>query len=98
MRVDLDDHDRRIFVPTPQDSPSRQRGYNRRSSMEQNSSSLDHGFNLETRYIRGLAKTKTRIGLAPVVMMALALGRVRVRGCVPGGGVGVLASLVAVGK
>ena len=38
---------------------------------------LDNSFNFETRYIRGLAKMKTRVGLALAVMMALALGQVR---------------------
>ena len=74
VRVDLDKHDRRIFTPTPWGSPSWRRGYKRRSAMERINSRL---FNFETHYIRGLAKMKTRVGLALAVMMALALGRVR---------------------
>ena len=77
LRVDLDTHDRRIFTPTPWGSPSWRRGYNRRSAMERINSRLDHSFNFETHYIRGLAKMKARIGLALAVMMALALGQVR---------------------
>ena len=38
---------------------------------------IDRGFGFETHYTRGLAKMKTRIGLALAVMMALALGQVR---------------------
>ena len=45
--------------------------------MERIDSRLDNSFNFETHYIRGLAKMKTRVGLALAVMMALALGRVR---------------------
>ena len=77
MRVDLDKHDRRIFTPTPWGSPSWRRGYKRRSAMEWIDSRLDNSFNFETHYIRGLAKMKTRVGLALAVMMALALGQVR---------------------
>ena len=78
VRVDLDNHDRRIFTPTPWGSPSWRRGYNRRSAMERINSRLDNSFNFETHYyIRGLAKMKTRVGLALAVMMALALGQVR---------------------
>ena len=77
VRIDLDKHDRRIFTPTPWGSPSWRRGYNRRSAMERINSRLDNSFNFETHYIRGLAKMKTRVGLALAVMMALALGQVR---------------------
>ena len=77
VRVDLDKHDRRIFTPTPWGSPSWRRGYNRRAAMERINSRLDNSFNFETHYIRGLAKMKTRVGLALAVMMALALGQVR---------------------
>ena len=77
LRIDLDTHDRRIFTPTPWGSPSWRRGYNRRSAMERINSRLDHSFNFETHYIRGLAKMKARVGLALAVMMALALGQVR---------------------
>ena len=77
VRIDLDTHDRRIFTPTPWGSPSWRRGYNRRSAMERINSRLDHSFNFETHYIRGLAKMKARVGLALAVMMALALAQVR---------------------
>ena len=77
VRIDLDKHDRRIFTPTPWGSPSWRRGYNRRSAIERINSRLDNSFNLENHYIRGLAKMKTRVGLALAVMMALALGQVR---------------------
>ena len=71
VRIDLDSHDRRIFTP------SWRRGYRRGSAMERINSRLERSFNFETHYIRGLAKTKARVGLALAVMMALALGQVR---------------------
>ena len=77
VRIDLDKNDRRIFTPTPWGSPSWRRGYNRRSAIERINNRLDNSFNFETHYIRGLAKMKTRVGLALVVMMALALAQVR---------------------
>ena len=77
VRIDLDKHDRRIFTPTPWGSPSWRRGYNRRSAIERINSRIDNSFNFETHYIRGLAKMKTRVGLALAMMMALALGQVR---------------------
>ena len=77
VRVDLDKHDRRIFAPTPWGSPSWRRGYNRRSAMERINARLDRSFNFETHYIRGLARMKTRTGLALAVMMAIALGQAR---------------------
>ena len=34
VRIDIKKQDRRIFTPTPYDSPSWRRGYNRRSALE----------------------------------------------------------------
>ena len=45
--------------------------------MEKINSRLDNSLNFETHYSRGLAKMKTRVGLALAVMMAMALGQVR---------------------
>ena len=77
LRIDLATHDRRLFTPTPWGSPSWWRGYGRRSAMERINSRIDRGFGFETHYTRGIAKMKTRIGLALAVMMALAPGQVR---------------------
>ncbi len=77
VRIDLERHDRRIFTPTPRGSPSWRRGYNRRSAMERINACVDRSFNFETQYIRGLARMKTRVGLALAVMMAMALGQAR---------------------
>ena len=68
VRIKLDEHDRRIVMPTPhRSSPSWQRGYNR----------IDHSFGFEQHFIRGRAKMQTRVGLALAVMMAIALGHIK---------------------
>ena len=77
VRIDLDTHDRRIFVPTPHGSPSWQRGYNRRSALERINNRIDNSFGFERHFIRGLAKMTTRVGLALAVMMAMALGHIK---------------------
>lgn len=77
VRIALDEHDRRIFVPTPHASPSWQRGYNRRNALERINNRIDNSFGFERHFIRGLAKMQTRVGLALAVMMAMALGHVR---------------------
>ena len=77
VRVKITERDRRIFVPTPHGSRSWKRGYNRRSSAERLNNRVDHSFCFEDHFIRGLAKMRTRIGLALLVMMAMALGHVR---------------------
>ena len=74
VRIKLDEHDRRIFVPTPHGSPSWQRGYNRRSALERINNRIDRHFGFEQHFIRGIAKMTTRVGLAIAVMMAMALG------------------------
>ncbi|MFZ4696033.1 MAG: transposase [Verrucomicrobiia bacterium] len=77
VRISLDDHDRRIFVPTPYASPSWHRGYNRRSALERINNRIDNSFGFERHFIRGLAKMRTRVSLALAVMMAMALGHVK---------------------
>jgi hypothetical protein len=77
VRIKLEEHDRRIFVPTPHGSPSWQRGYNRRSALERINNRIDRHFGFEQHFIRGLAKMTTRVGLAIAVMMAMALGHIR---------------------
>lgn len=69
--------DRRIFMPTPHGTKSWDETYNRRSSLERINSRLDNSFGFEFHFIRGIAKMKTRVGLALAVMMAMALGHVR---------------------
>lgn len=81
VRIDLDAHDRRIFTPTPWGSPSWRRGYNRRSALERINNRIDHGYEFEQHFIRGLARMRTRVGVALTVMLALALGHLRAGRC-----------------
>lgn len=74
VRININEDNRRIFVPTPFDSPSWGRCYNRRSSLERINTRLDNDFCFEKHYIRGKAKMRTRTGLSLVVIMAMALG------------------------
>ena len=77
VRIDITQQDRRIFVPTPHNSPSWKRGYNRRSALERINSRIDQSFGFENHTIRGKAKMQTRVSLALAVMMAMALGHVK---------------------
>jgi len=76
VRVPLDT-DRRIFTPQARDSQSWQREYNKRTAVERVNSRLDVSFGFEKHFIRGLKKMKLRAGLALVVMLAMAVGRIR---------------------
>jgi len=51
--------------------------YAKRSAVERVHGRLDVSFGLERHFVRGLAKMRVKVGLALVVMLAMALGRVR---------------------
>jgi len=72
VRIPLD-LDRRIFTPTPRDSSSWKTAYSRRSSVERVNARLDQNLGFEHHTIRGLTKMRARVGLALVVMLAMAL-------------------------
>lgn len=76
VRVALE-RDRRIFTPTPCDSPSWRRAYRKRNAVERINSRIDNSFGFERHFIRGKAKMGARVGLALAVMMALAVGHIR---------------------
>lgn len=76
VRVRLEKN-HRIFTPTPRSSVTWKREYRRRSSIERIYSRMDNSFGFEKHYIRGVAKMTARVGLALVVMMALAVGHVK---------------------
>lgn len=69
--------DYRIFIPTPRNSPSFTRSYAKRTSVERVNSRIDQVLGFERHTIRGLQKMQTRMGLALAVMLAMALGRIR---------------------
>jgi hypothetical protein len=74
IRIPITQKDRRIFVPTPYNSPSWHRGYNRRSALERINNRIDNSFGFENHFIRGKSKMQARVGLALAIMMAMALG------------------------
>jgi len=77
VRIDIRQQNRRIFVPTPYDSPSWKRGYNRRTSLERINNRIDNNYGFEKHFICGKNNMQARLGLALAIMMAMALGHVR---------------------
>ncbi|WP_028962023.1 transposase [Sulfobacillus thermosulfidooxidans] len=71
--------DRRIFTPMDRASYQWKREYAHRTAVERVNSRLDVSFGLELHTIRGLKKMHLRCGLALIVMLAMALGRIRQR-------------------
>lgn len=69
--------DRRVFTPMARSSYVWKDTYKKRTAVERVNSRLDVSFGFERHFIRGLAKMRLRMGLALVVMLAMALGRVR---------------------
>jgi len=77
VRIDIDT-DRRMFTPVARDSAAWERAYDRRTAVERVNSRLDRVLGFEQHTIRGLKKMETRVGIALVVMLAMALGRIRI--------------------
>lgn len=76
LRVSLEE-DRRIFTPVARSTSKWKVLYNKRTSVERVNSRIDVSFGFERHYIRGLDKMKLRCGLALVVMLAIAVGRIK---------------------
>jgi hypothetical protein len=76
VRVKLSE-DRRVFTPLARSSYAWQRAYARRTAAERVNSRLDVSFGFERHFVRGQAKMRLRVGLALVVMLAMALGRIQ---------------------
>ena len=76
IRIPLDT-DRRIVTPIDQTSYTWERECAHRTAVERVHSRLDVSFGCELHTIRGMKKMPVRVGLALVVMLAVALGRVR---------------------
>jgi len=76
VRIPLE-KDRRIFTPIARSSYAWARGYRRRTAVERVNSRLDTSFRFEQHYIRGRRKMQLRIGLALLVMLALAVGHLQ---------------------
>ena len=76
VRIPLEE-DRRVFTPLARGSLKWERCYDKRTSVERVNSRLDESFGFEKHTIRGLAKMDTRCSLALVVMLAMAVGRIK---------------------
>ena len=76
MRIPLDTN-RRTFTPQARDSKTWNNEYKHRSAVERVNSRIDLSFGFEHHFIRGLNKMRMRLGLALVVMLAMAAGRIR---------------------
>ncbi len=76
VRIPLDT-DRRIFVPIARSSYKWQRIYNGRTAVERVNSRIDLSFGFEHHFIRGKAKMTLRVGLALLVMISMALARIK---------------------
>jgi len=68
---------RRIFTPLARSSYKFKNEYKKRSSIERIFSRLDVSFGFENHYIRGKKKMELRCSLAMIVMLSMALGRIR---------------------
>jgi len=76
VRVPLD-LDRRLFTPVARSSYAWKTAYARRTAVERFNSRIDRVLGFELHFIRGQAKMETRIDLAFLVYLAMALGRVQ---------------------
>ncbi len=76
VRIKLEEG-RRIFTPLARSSYAFKRVYKKRPAVERVNSRLDVSFGFENHFIRGLKKMKLKCGLAFVVMLAMAVGRVK---------------------
>ena len=74
IRIPLE-KDRRMFVPVARGTKSWKRAYARRTAVERVNSRIDRVLSFELHTIRGLAKMQARMGIALVVMLSMALGR-----------------------
>ena len=76
VRIPID-RDRRMFTPVARDSAAWERGYDRRTAVERVNSRIDRVLGFEQHTIRGLKKMEARVGIALVVLLSMALGRIQ---------------------
>jgi hypothetical protein len=70
--------DRRIFTPIARHTPKWQKAYAQRTAVERVNSRVDQLLGFEHHNIRGQKKMQVRLSMALVVMLAMALGRIRI--------------------
>ena len=76
VRIKLDE-DRRRFTPVARPSYKWERIYDMRTAIERVNSRVDNVFGFERHFIRGMKKMRFRCSLALLVMLVLAVGRIR---------------------
>ena len=76
IRIPLNEN-RRIFTPLSRSSYAWERTYRKRTAVERVNGRLDVSFGFERHFIRGLKKMKLRCSLALLVMLAMAVGRIK---------------------
>ncbi|MDQ0285821.1 hypothetical protein J2Z49_000926 [Desulfofundulus luciae] len=69
--------DRRVFTPLARSSYKWKTTYKKRTAVERVNARLDEVYGFEKHFIRGLKKMKLRCALALMVMLAMAVGRLR---------------------
>ena len=75
-RISLEE-DRRVFTPVARQSYKWDRIYNARTSVERVNSRLDVSYGFENHTIRGIEKMKLKCSLSLIVMLAMAVGRIK---------------------
>lgn len=76
VRIKLEE-ERRIFTPVARSSYRWEKLYKKRSAVERVNSRLDVSFGFQRHFIKGLRKMRLRCSLAFLVMLSMALGRVK---------------------
>lgn len=76
VRIPLE-KDRRLFTPLARHTHAFKQLYKQRTAVERINSRLDVSFGFEQHYIRGIDKMHCRMGMALIVMLAMARGRLR---------------------
>ena len=76
IRIKMDEDSRR-FTAIARSSYKWDREYKKRTSVERVNSRLDNSYGFEKHYIRGKKKMKMKVGLALLIMLVMALGRIK---------------------
>lgn len=76
VRIQLDE-DRRRFTPVARSTYKWERIYKLRTAVERVNSRIDNVYGFERHFIRGLKKMRFRCSLALLMMLVLAIGRIK---------------------
>jgi hypothetical protein len=78
VRIPLKE-DRRVFTPVARSSAKWKGLYDKRTSVERVNSRIDRVYGFEEHFIRGFKKMELQCSLALVIMLAMALGRIKTK-------------------